>query len=308
MPRSVDPTDRNTLHFALARPLAAAPRLAGRRMLLLVHDDEEHPLAGVVLACEAVVSGKTNEAGGTELDLPPRHQPGEKIKLSLVAGPKPKNRRARTPKEEWFLVNSQVNIPSEGGSVEVVLMRRSTSRQVAGVVQAGLTTDQLEAQHRRDLYDRAQQLRATNPAAAEPLMRQVLAIDEKSYGREHPNVARDLNQLAQMLQDRNHLAEAEPLMRRALAIDDKRFAPDHPDIATDLDSLAALLQAMNRLEEAEPLVRRHLVIFLNLSRRTGNRHPYLPAAKGTYVDLLVRMGKAQVEIEAQLEELYKGLK
>ena len=65
---------------------------------------------------------------------------------------------------------------------------------------------------------------ATNRLAeAEPLMRRALAIDEASYGPEHPDVARDLNNLAQLLQSRNRLAEAESLMRRALAIDEASY-------------------------------------------------------------------------------------
>ncbi|MEK6260372.1 MAG: tetratricopeptide repeat protein, partial [Planctomycetota bacterium] len=54
---------------------------------------------------------------------------------------------------------------------------------------------------------------------SEPLLRRSLALDEQSYGAEHPEVARALNNLAGLLQDTNRLAEAEPLMRRALAID-----------------------------------------------------------------------------------------
>jgi len=38
---------------------------------------------------------------------------------------------------------------------------------------------------------------------AEPLMRRALAIDEQSYGAEHPSVAIDLNNLALLLQDTN---------------------------------------------------------------------------------------------------------
>ena len=44
-------------------------------------------------------------------------------------------------------------------------------------------------------------LSATNRLAeAEPLYRRALAIDEKSFGPEHPNVARGLNNLAVLLQ------------------------------------------------------------------------------------------------------------
>ena len=49
-------------------------------------------------------------------------------------------------------------------------------------------------------------------------MRRALAIDEKAYGPDHPTVGTALNNLAQLLQDTNRLAESEPLMRRALAI------------------------------------------------------------------------------------------
>src|SRR5262245_37994418 len=56
---------------------------------------------------------------------------------------------------------------------------------------------------------------------SEKLKRRALAIDEKSFGLEHPNVATDLNNLAQLLKATNRLGEAEPLMRRALSIDEK---------------------------------------------------------------------------------------
>jgi tetratricopeptide (TPR) repeat protein len=97
-------------------------------------------------------------------------------------------------------------------------------------------------------------------AEAEPLMRRALAIDEASYGPDHPRVAIDLNNLAQLLQDTNRLDEAEPLMRRALAIDEASYGPDHPRVAIDLNNLAQLLRATNRVEEAVPLMRRALAI------------------------------------------------
>src|SRR6202035_3222697 len=81
---------------------------------------------------------------------------------------------------------------------------------------------------------------------AEPLLRRALAIDEKSFGPDHPKVAIDLNNLATLLQATTRLVEAEPLMRRALAIDEKSFGPDHPKVALRLNNLATLLQATDR--------------------------------------------------------------
>jgi len=105
---------------------------------------------------------------------------------------------------------------------------------------------------------------------AEPLVRRVLAIDEKSFGHQHPNVATDLNNLAALLYATNRMAEAEPLMRRALAIDEMSFGHERPNVAIRLNNLAHLLQATNRLSEAEPLVRRALAID---EKSFGHQHP-----------------------------------
>ena len=49
-------------------------------------------------------------------------------------------------------------------------------------------------------------------AEAEPLMRRALDIYEQSFGKDHPDVAIPLNNLATLLQATNRLGEAEPLM------------------------------------------------------------------------------------------------
>ena len=67
---------------------------------------------------------------------------------------------------------------------------------------------------------------------AELLYRRALAIDEASYGPDHPDVATELNNLAGLLRATNRLGEAEPLYRRALAIDEASYGPNHPEVAT----------------------------------------------------------------------------
>jgi len=95
---------------------------------------------------------------------------------------------------------------------------------------------------------------------AEPLYVRSVAIFEKAYGEDHPNVAAAVNNLAGLLRATGRLDEAEPLMRRALEIDEAAFGPDHPNVAIRLNNLAQLLQATNRPAEAEPLMRRALAI------------------------------------------------
>jgi hypothetical protein len=77
-------------------------------------------------------------------------------------------------------------------------------------------------------------------------MRRALEIDERSFGPDHPDVARDLNNLAQLLKETNRLAEAEPLMRRAIDILEKGLGPEHPNTRTVRRNYERLLIEMGR--------------------------------------------------------------
>jgi tetratricopeptide (TPR) repeat protein len=105
---------------------------------------------------------------------------------------------------------------------------------------------------------------------AEPLMWRALQIYEGSFRPDHPEVAINLNNLAQLLNRTYRSAEAEPLMRRALQIGEDSFGPHHSNVAIRINNLAQLLQDTNRLEEAEPLMRRALQIDEN---SFGPHHP-----------------------------------
>jgi len=122
-----------------------------------------------------------------------------------------------------------------------------------------------------------------NFAESEGLSRRALEIDEQSFGPDHPVVANDLNNLAQLLQETNQTAGAEPLMRRALAIDEQSFGPDHPNVARDLNNLATLLKATNRLAGAEPLMRRALAID---EQNFGPEHPNVAISLNNLASLL----------------------
>jgi hypothetical protein len=83
-------------------------------------------------------------------------------------------------------------------------------------------------------------------------MRRALEIDRKSFGEEHPEIATDFNNLAQLLQATSRLAEAEPLMKRALAIIVKlsrSIGHPHPHLNVFVNNYAALLHAMGRSRE-----------------------------------------------------------
>jgi tetratricopeptide (TPR) repeat protein len=128
---------------------------------------------------------------------------------------------------------------------------------------------------------------------AEPLCRRALAILEKSFGPDHPNVATCLNNLAELLTATNRHGEAEPLCRRALAIDEKSFGPDHPNVARGLNNLAELLRVTNRHAEAEQLSRRALAI---AEKSFGLDHPNVATCLNNLAGLLTatnRHGEAE---------------
>jgi hypothetical protein len=83
------------------------------------------------------------------------------------------------------------------------------------------------------------------------LSRRALAIDEASYGPDHPNVAIRLNNLALLLQATNRLGEAEPLSRRCLEIllgFTRSTGREHPHLRVVIENYRGLLQAMGQGE------------------------------------------------------------
>jgi tetratricopeptide (TPR) repeat protein len=117
----------------------------------------------------------------------------------------------------------------------------------------------------KDTSNPAELVQYTNRLAeAERLMRRALAIDQARLGKDHPNVAIRLSNLALLMGDTNRLIKAERLMHRALAIDKATFGKDHPNVAEDLGNLGYLLRHPKRIikrsTEAEPLIRRALTI------------------------------------------------
>ncbi len=83
-------------------------------------------------------------------------------------------------------------------------------------------------------------------------MRRALAIDENSFGPDHPDVAIDLNNLALLLKATNRLADTEPLMRRALSIFldfTRRTGYEHPHLSTVEGNYEGILKALGQSEE-----------------------------------------------------------
>ncbi len=61
-----------------------------------------------------------------------------------------------------------------------------------------------------------------------------LAIDEKSLGTEHPEIAKIYNNIGLLLNDEGEYQEAFSVYQKCLAIQEKVLGTEHPSTATNL--------------------------------------------------------------------------
>ncbi len=122
-------------------------------------------------------------------------------------------------------------------------------------------------------------------AEAEPLAKSALAVDERTLGIDHADVAHSLNNLANAYFYQGRYANAQPLHERALAIRERALGPKHPHVAISLNNLANLHMYQGRYAEAEPLHERAIAI---REHALGASHPHLAASFNNLAVLYVK--------------------
>ena len=85
-------------------------------------------------------------------------------------------------------------------------------------------------------------------------------IREKVLGRDHPDVARSLNNLADLYERQGRYADAEPPYQRAATIREAALAANHPDTTISLNNLASLYQTEGRTADALPIMQRMIAV------------------------------------------------
>ncbi len=95
---------------------------------------------------------------------------------------------------------------------------------------------------------------------AEPLYQRALAIREASLGKNHPDVAASLNNLAILYSDQGLYHQAEPLFRRSLTLWETSLGNNHPNTAQSLNEFGKFRLAQHRLSNALPLFSRSFSI------------------------------------------------
>ena len=76
-----------------------------------------------------------------------------------------------------------------------------------------------------------------------------LAIREQALGKDHPDTAQSLNNLAGLYYEQGKYEQAEPLLQRGLAIMEKMLGSNHPYTETVRANYASLLESMKRKKQ-----------------------------------------------------------
>jgi serine/threonine protein kinase/Tfp pilus assembly protein PilF len=95
---------------------------------------------------------------------------------------------------------------------------------------------------------------------AEPWLRQALQMRQDTLGREHPDVAASMDDLAALLRDKGENEKAERVCREALAMRRSLLGNDSEEVADSLNTLGVILLVQGRYEAAEAHLRESLGI------------------------------------------------
>ena len=135
---------------------------------------------------------------------------------------------------------------------------------------------------------------------AKDYFERALAIDEKVYGPEHPNVAIDANNIGTILKDQGDLKGALEWAKRALAIDEKVYGPEHPDVAIDANNMGQILQDQGDLKGALEWAKRALAID---EKVYGAEHPDVAIDANNIGQILQDQG----DLEGALQSVKRAL-
>jgi tetratricopeptide (TPR) repeat protein len=101
-------------------------------------------------------------------------------------------------------------------------------------------------------------------------------------------LAKNLNNLANLYRVQGRYGEAEPLYVRSLSIREQQLGTNHPSVALSLNNLANLYNAQGRYSEAEPLYVRSLSI---REQQLGTNHPSVALSLNNLAELYRAQGR-----------------
>jgi tetratricopeptide (TPR) repeat protein len=128
------------------------------------------------------------------------------------------------------------------------------------------------------------------------LYESALKTREKFLGDQHPDMARSMNELAELYLKLGRYEEADIYNQKALEIRRKIFGEDHVDVARSISSLGITHFALGNYERAEQLQKSALQKLEKCLNVTDQNHPKI--AHSVYE--LARLYLKQVDINVYL--------
>ena len=105
------------------------------------------------------------------------------------------------------------------------------------------------------IYSRSLLIHQGKNAEAETLLQEVLAIQEQTFGKDHPNVATALDAMGNLERARGDLTKAETHAARAVAIYQAAYGDSNHQTAVAKAHLAQVFIRKGQYERAEPVLR-----------------------------------------------------
>jgi CHAT domain-containing protein/tetratricopeptide (TPR) repeat protein len=137
----------------------------------------------------------------------------------------------------------------------------ASARNLLQVEEARSGPDSLQTVEVIDFIVEAERLDGkVKDEGVQALARRSIAIREAALGADHPDVARSVNNLANLLVESGDYFSAKPLYDRVLAIQDAKLDPADPLIAKTLTNFANLISDMGDYVGSGPLYERALEI------------------------------------------------
>lgn len=125
--------------------------------------------------------------------------------------------------------------------------------------------------------------------AAEDLLREALATRRQVHtGEDDADVAKSMNDLANLLRRMAEYPEAEALYREALAMRRRLYGAEHPEVATILNNLGAVRDRQSDYDQAEDYYRQALALRRQVF---GTRHEDVAESQNALANVLRRMGR-----------------
>ncbi|MCC6658690.1 MAG: tetratricopeptide repeat protein [Rhodocyclaceae bacterium] len=125
-------------------------------------------------------------------------------------------------------------------------------------------------------------------AEAEPLLLEMLKIQEQNHGAEDYNLIFTLTYLSDFYIEQGRHAQAEPYLKRVVRIAGKTLRPDEPERAAYMENLAKLYLDLGRLAEAEPLLKQALAIY---EKRLGPTNDNTQRTLAMLVEVYEKQGR-----------------